>query len=194
MKDYPMKLLSKLRAALATVAIAVALPASAAFYVGDTTGGPTFDRPFSDFSGISSLGTDVSYEIFAFQVTVSGDYIVRSFAEGLRQDAPWDQFIFLYQGSFDPTQPLINGVIANDDFNSTIGRSGFDIALAANTAYYLVTTGFEADDQGRYLNIIRGPGAIVPVPEPETYAMLAMGLFAVAFAARRRRQDTGFDR
>ncbi|GAB4041553.1 MAG: hypothetical protein Fur0014_12880 [Rubrivivax sp.] len=185
-----MKLLPLLRRLVLSLGMAAAaLPASAAFYIGDTTDGPTFDRPFADFSGISGIGTDVSYEVFAFQVTVAGDYIVRSFAEGLRQGQPWDQFIFLYEGSFDPTQPLINGVIANDDFNGTIGRSGFDIALATNTAYYLVTTGFESSEQGRYLNIIRGPGAIVPVPEPETYALLALGLGAVVLAVRRRRGE-----
>jgi hypothetical protein len=185
-----MQWVSTLRhAALALSVAALAAPASAAFYVDSTVDGPTFDRPFEDFSGISSLGVDVSYDVFVFSVTISGDYRVRSFAEGLRQDAPWDQFIFLYADSFDPAQPLANGVIGDDDFEGTIGRSGFDIALMAGTVYHLVTTGFEAEDQGRFLNVIRGPGEVIPVPEPGTYALLALGLGAVALAVRRRREE-----
>lgn len=177
------------RATLAAAAFALTVPASAAFYLDDTTGGPTFTRALEDFSGLSVFGVDVAYDVYAFSVTTSGDYSVRSFAAGVFKDDPWDQFIFLYQDSFDPAQPLINGVIADDDFNG-VGRSGFDIALSAGTAYYLVTTGFETGDEGRFLNIIRGPGEIIPViPEPETYALLAMGLGAVVLAVRRRRLD-----
>lgn len=189
-----MKFLSKLRAVLATVAIAVALPASAAFYLDDTTGGPTFNRALEGFVGLSGVGTDVTYDVFSFSVDTDGLYTVRSFAAGLRAGTPWDQFLFLYADAFDPTMPLMNGIASDDDFNE-IGRSGFDVALTVGTAYYLVTAGFDNDDSGGFLNVIRGPGEILPaIPEPGTYAMLAMGLFAVAFAARRRRQDTGFDR
>jgi hypothetical protein len=186
-----MKLISMLRSALAAVAVAAALPASAAFYVDDTTDGPTYQRAVEDFSGLSGVGTAVSYDVFSFSVSADGLYSVRSFAQGLFQDQPWDQFLFLYSGSFDPTQALSNGVIANDDFNSTIGKSGFDVALAVNTAYYLVTTSFYNEESGAFLNIITGPGAILPaIPEPGTYAMLAIGLLAVAFAVRRRSSDS----
>jgi hypothetical protein len=189
-----MKFLSKIRTALATVAIAVALPASAAFYIDDTTGGPTFNRALEDFSGLSAVGTDVAYDVFSFSVDTDGLYTVRSFAAGLRTDTAWDQFLFLYAGAFDPTMPLMNGIAGDDDFE-VIGRSGFDVALSVGTAYYLVTTGFGNTDSGAFLNVIRGPGEILPaIPEPGTYALLAMGLFAVAFAARRRQNDAGFDR
>lgn len=183
-----MKLLPALRAAAAALVLGAALPASAAFYVDDTTGGPTFNRALSDFSGLSGVGTDVAYDVFAFSVGADGTYRIRSFTEGLRAGSPWDQFLFLYSGSFDPSAPLLNGVIANDDFGA-IGRSGFDVALMTGVAYYLVTTGFGNEDAGRFLNVVRGPGDILPVvPEPGTYALLAMGLFGVALAVRRRAQ------
>ncbi|MCP5285493.1 MAG: PEP-CTERM sorting domain-containing protein [Burkholderiaceae bacterium] len=184
-----MKLFAPVRTAIAAAALAfgAALPASAAFYVDDTTGGPTFNRALAGFSDLSSVGTDVAYDVYAFSVAVDGLYSIRSFAEGLLAGEPWDQFLFLYAGSFDPTAPLLNGVIGNDDYDSTIGRSGFDVDLTTGTAYYLVTTGFGNDDSGRFLNVVRGPGDILPVvPEPGTYAMLAMGLFAVSLAVRRR--------
>lgn len=184
-----MSLLSTIRAAMAAAALALALPASAAFYIDDTTGSPTYDRPLVDFSGLSAIGEDVAYDVFSFSVSADGLYTVRSFAAGLRQGDPWDQMIFLYASSFDPSAPLLNGVIASDDFNGNIGVSGFDIALSTGIAYYLVTTSYYPEDTGRYLNVVRGPGEILPaVPEPDTYALLAMGLFAVAFAVRRRVQ------
>jgi hypothetical protein len=185
-----MKMLSTIRAALASAALALALPASAAFYVDDTTGGPTYTRALVDFSDLSAVGVDVSYDVFSFSVSEAGVYTVRSFAEGLLGGDPWDQFIFLYADSFDPSAPLVNGVIASDDFNSNIGVSGFDIALSTGVAYYLVTTGWAPEESGKFLNLVRGPGEILPaIPEPDTYALLAMGLFAVAFAVRRRTQD-----
>ncbi len=184
-----MKFSALLRAAAAVAIVSVALPASAAFYVDDTTAAPTFNRALSDFSGVSAVGTDVPYDVYAFSVGADGLYTIRSFAEGLRSDTAWDQFLFLYAGSFDAAMPLLNGLVANDDYNGTIGRSGFDIALSTGTAYYLVTTGFANDDSGRFLNLVRGPGDILPVvPEPGTYALLAMGLFGVALTVRRRRQ------
>jgi hypothetical protein len=172
-------------AAVAAAALFAASSASAAFYVDDTTGSPTFDRPFADFSGLSPNGLGVAYDTFSFSVDTAGTYTFRSFA--LPISGPWDNFLFLYEDSFDPNNALVNGIAGNDDFNSNIGRSGFDITLATGVAYTLVTTGFGADDFGRYLNIIRGPGEITaPVPEPETYAMMLAGLAAIGFLARRR--------
>lgn len=183
-----MKLFAVLRAAAAALLVyGATLPATAAFYVGDTTESPTYNRALSDFSGLSAVGTDVAYDVYSFMVGADGMYKVRSFAEGLLQDTPWDQFLFLYSGSFDPSMPLLNGVAGNDDFNSTIGRSGFDVALSTGVTYFLVTTGFDNEDAGTFLNLIRGPGDILPgVPEPGTYALLAMGLAGITLAVRRR--------
>lgn len=181
-----MKLLSMLRTAAATVAVALAMPASAAYYIDDTTGSQTFNRALSDFSGLSAVGTDVAYDVLAFSVSADGLYTFRSIAAGYFRDDGWDQFLFLYAGGFDAATPLTGGLAGNDDFDG-IGSSGFDVALMVDTAYYLVTTGFGNEDSGKYLNVIRGPGEILPViPEPGTYALLAMGLFAVTIAVRRR--------
>ena len=118
-----MTLLSTIRAATAAAVLAMALPASAAFYIDDTTGSPTYDRPFVDFSGISAIGDDVAYDVYSFSVSEAGLYTVRSFAEGVLRGDPWDQMIFLYADSFDPSVPLVNGVIASDDRRSAFKQS-----------------------------------------------------------------------
>lgn len=175
--------------AFAAAVAGSALPAAAAVDVdvGSTAGAPTFQRALPDFSDLSDEGTDVAYDVFSFSVGATGTYRIRSFAAGLRQGAPWDQMLFLYTGSFDPLAPLVNGVAANDNFLGISGLSGMNVGLTIGTSYFLVTTGHGNEDEGGFLSLIRGPGAILPViPEPGTYALLALGLAAVTLAARRR--------
>jgi|GEM_PF-6802923 len=117
--------------------IALAAPlyagqASAAFYVGDTTGGDTFNRPLEDLSASSAVGTDVAYESFKFSGDTAGSYSFRSFALPLAN--PWDNFLILHTGAFDPASALTNATIANDDFNSNIGRSCFNLTLSTGVA------------------------------------------------------------
>ena len=177
--------------ALATLAIAglMAAPqASAVTYVDvDTTIDSTdfYNRALVDFSALSGVGTSTAYDTFEFSVSADGPYQFRSLS--LPLSTGWDNFLFLYEGSFDPGAATINGVIANDDFNGNIGRSGFDVALTTGVKYILATTGYDNDDVGRYLSVIRGPGDITsPVPELETYSMMLAGLAAVGFMMRRR--------
>lgn len=177
--------------ALATLAVssfAFAPQASAATFVTvDSTSDGTdfYHRALYDFSDLSGVGTNTAYDAFAFSVTESGTYEFRSLT--LPVSTGWDNFLFLYEGSFDPGAATLNGVIGNDDFRRNIGRAGFDVTLSTGVKYILVTTGYENDDMGRYLSVIRGPGEITsPVPELETYSMMLAGLAAVGFMMRRR--------
>jgi PEP-CTERM motif len=184
--EFTMRTCSMLVKPIALAALLYAGQASAAFYVGDTSGGPTFNRPLEDLTALSGLGTAVAYETYSFSVDTAGSYSFRSFALPLA--TPWDNFLILYTGAFNPGSALTNVTIANDDLNNNVGRSGFSASLSTGVAYTLVTTSFYNEDSGRYLNVIRGPGDLTaPVPEPETYLMLVAGLAAVGFMARRRR-------
>jgi len=174
-------------AGVATLAF-MSSAASAEIFAGDTTGGPTWNRPLSGNppSGLSGVGTATPYEVISFNVTADGLYDFLNTASG------WDNFLFLYQGSFDPLDQFANVIIGNDDFPS-IGLSGFDdISLVTGVTYLAVTTGFANDDFGAYTLSITGPGAVVPpggaVPEPTTWAMMLAGLGAVGYAMRRQRK------
>jgi hypothetical protein len=175
------------RSALA-IAAALTLAAGAAqadntfTWEGDLTGAPTWDRPFSTFSGISSIGSGVGYQALEFAVTASGAYDFLSTTDG------WDNFTFLYSPAFDPAQPLVNGLIGNDD-RGGLTTSGFIVELTAGVNYIFVTTAFAPSDFGAFTNTITGPGTVNVVPEPGTYVLMALGLAGIGAWVRRRRTD-----
>lgn len=123
-------------------------------YSDDTTGAATWDRPFADCTGLSALGP-VVFEVQPFHVSANGGYDVTSVQTG------WDGFIFIYQGSFNPAAPNTNCIAGNDDGLAGIGTSEiFGVNLTAGTQYLLVTTAFEAGEDGPYTNTIEGDGTI----------------------------------
>ncbi|AVR95888.1 PEP-CTERM sorting domain-containing protein [Pseudoduganella armeniaca] len=148
-------------------------------YTSDTTGGPTFNRPLEDLSDLSIVGTDVAYRTIGFHVNADGEYT-------FLLTSAYDGIMFLYQNSFNPADPLTNGLGGSDDlFGQT--TSGFYGPLDAGN-YVLVVSAYNNGDAGKFSVTIGGPGVITAVPEPATYMMLAMGLLAVGYAQRRKMQ------
>lgn len=144
------------------------LPASADLFtiVGDTTGAPTFDRPNCPASGnickpVATLGGQRRYQALRFRVTQGGTWQIGTNTP-LGTDHP-DTHLSLYQDSFDPSRPLQNVLLANDDNN--IFGAGFDSGivgpLSTNTTFISVVSSFGAGEFGRYLLLFLGPGSII---------------------------------
>ena len=189
--------LSSSIAALLLASLAASAHAGFYTYTGDTTGGPTFNRPDIDYAAypfpepVTGLSVDadaVAYHAFTFTVSVSGTYSILTLAS----DTNYDTFVVLYDGAFNPASPLTNAALANDDavdFNT----SGLTFAMVAGNTYTYVVTGFDNDQFGAFSTTIGGPGGIAnmaAVPEPATFGMMGLGVAGlVAFARRRREQQ-----
>ena len=169
---------------------ALALSGSAAFadtfsFANNTTAGSTFNRPIEDGSLLSGVGTDVHYYGLSLIVSTSGNY---NFSAVAGDPANYDTFIHVYNASFDPTTPLLGFIAANDDAgpNPNLGSALSGISLTAGSTYNFVISGFGNTDFGAFTANVSGPGSIAPVPEPTTYALVALGAAGLGFARRRQ--------
>lgn len=166
-------------------------------YDGDTTGQPVWNRPVpnGDLPPVpppSDFATAVPYQAVQFSVTLPGTYEFRANTSVFPPTPVWDNEGFLYAGSFDASQPMLNVLIGNDEYPPnqipTPGLVGFSYDLVPGTPYYFVSTGYENSDFGPYRLTIRGPGDVVPVPEPGQWAMMAVTMLgAAAYTVRRIR-------
>ena len=120
----------------------------------DATSANTWDRPFAAGTCCSGLGP-VSFSVYGpFTVDTDGDYTFNSVQA-------FDGYVFLYETSFDPLDPLVGFITGDDDGAGGIGTSDLDdVALVTGTEYFFITTAFSAGDFGAYTTTITGPGAV----------------------------------
>ena len=153
--------------ALLLAVLLTAVPASAQVvfnFSGDTTGDPTFARPFTVGDGtagscsLSGLGSAVPYEATTFTPADSGVYDI----EVSSTDPDYDEYIHLYNGVFDPANPCVN-LIALDDQGGA-GSLIEDVELNGGTMYTIVVDGFNNDDFGPYTGTVTRTGDIPPDP------------------------------
>lgn len=160
-------------------------------YSGDTTGQPTWNRPIAGNppTSLSGVGTAVRYDVFQFNIDTSGSYSFNS-------SSPYDNYGFLYQGSFNAATPLANVIVGDDD---SAGGSdyAFTTNLSTGTNYFLVSTGFDnTTDFGTFSTTINGLGNVnnpaTSVPEPFTViGTLIGGTAALRMRKKLARQAKG---
>lgn len=128
--------------------------AGAAFsFYGTTATGRTFDRPAIPGPGLS--GKTVGYSSQPFFVDANATCSLSSVQEG-----SFNGVVYLYQGAFDPSNPVNNLVAANDDAATGAGTSALaGLALDANKSYYLVTASNEPGTTGSFSSFVACTGA-----------------------------------
>ena len=175
------------------------------FFSGDTTGGPTFNRP-SSLVALSGVGTATPYFVQPFFTTTNQSGVVFE-VDGISHS---DTFALIYTGSFDPLNALTNLVDGDDDFSGSFTvlsgtgqgfassriaagegtnfSAGTGISLVAGTQYFAVIGGFGNTDFGTFDAGIGGTDLFLgAIPEPSTgLAVGLIGLIGLAFGRRRR--------
>lgn len=135
---------------------AAVVPTATATYSGTTVGTPTYNRTVESCAALSAVGSDVNYSTKAFTVDTAGAYDITSV-----QDGDYDGMIFLYTGTFDPSDATTNCTAGSDDGAGGIGTSEIlGVALATGTNYTIVTASYDNGATGTFTNTISGPGNI----------------------------------
>jgi PEP-CTERM motif len=180
--------MKKLATLVFALAATVASPAFAGttVFTGDTTAGPTYNRPLSGRppTGLSGVGTAVRYVVTPFTVSVSGNY-------NFLNSSVHDSFLGVHRNAFSPANGLLNALAYDDDAGPGSDSAITALGLLAGVSYFAVSSGFANTDFGRFTLTIDGPGNIIGagggVPEPATWAMLIFGFAGIGVALRRRR-------
>jgi hypothetical protein len=117
-----------------------------------------WSRPFF-IEGVSGLGP-VSFDVIEFTVPVSGGYTFDSIVDS------GNNFTYIYEGSFDPDQPLENLLdysLGNGfgPFGLPQGQSKIDALLFEGTTYFFVTSQWDRfSDPQPFTLTITGPALI----------------------------------
>ncbi|MEH2174142.1 PEP-CTERM sorting domain-containing protein [Nostoc sp.] len=179
---FTKQLIIALGLGLTTLCTATPSRAFVLTYQGNTTNQQTWRRtapgdPPDLVSGEKdgTKGMIVPYSVFQFTVEQSSLYTFASAVPGATTstNGAWDNFLVLYQDSFNPNNQLTNVLVANTTPND--GSSAFRRQLTTQRNYFLVTTGRRVNDFGGFTNTISGSGKVVAVPESDSIFGLLVG-------------------
>jgi hypothetical protein len=174
---------------LAVVLFLLTVAPSAAFF--ETSWQDTLDasrtwhRPTANQQEVAG-GAATPFSVQSLYVDRSGLFQID--ADDAESGLPFDGYVFLYAGSFDPAQPLRNLIAGNEAGPDGTSMAHIAAVLTAGAIYHVVTT---ADDAGlgRFRDDVVGPGAIhfsgcaahgnVPASDDNSLSLVA-GRFCVS--------------
>jgi hypothetical protein len=134
--------------ALAIVSTAPQFVAAQAVTItGDTTGGPTWNRPVGAGPSLSDFGTNTPYN--AQQITITD---AAGFSAAITSG--FDSYLHLYLGDFNPADQLTNLEAGDDDRGP--GEDALLGASLTNGRYTIVVSGFDNGDFGSYTLLLNG--------------------------------------
>lgn len=197
-----------LATAFAMAALAGQASAGTITWTGDTsTSGLTWHRPTVNSNPGSSLalvGGGESYEAFEFTVSQTGTYNLNTNSTGVgtgywNSASTGSVIAFLYGNAFDPLNPL-NNQLENGSCGNACAVPAWSRMLTAQVDYWLVVTGYCGDRSGAtvgdcnnrsvtsgpFTATLAGPGDILAVPEPQSFALVGVALLAAGVCSSRR--------
>jgi len=149
------------------------------------------------------------YNILEFSVDTAGDWRASNssilshdsfdYTPYPNHQTPWfaaDTYIYLYEGSFTPTNPTLNLIAQDDDGYNGGNDVQFDLTtnLKKDTTYYSVITTYDPEEQIEGSVDIYGPqGGILSytiIPEPATYGLIMCGGLLTLLLRKRKWLNT----
>jgi len=109
--------------------------------------------------GLYAPNTTVSYPyaVQMFTPTLDGMYTFEITADSWTDDNTGDTMLWMYDGAFDPGNPLINVWVVNDDGSENYLDAKLTLDLLAGEIYTLVVTALPADKTGTVTLAITSP-------------------------------------
>ncbi len=130
-----------------------------------TVGCPTWNRPNANGAGVptglSIPATATPFDVVSFSVNTTGEYSFRCTGT---TPLDWNVYLLLYRDAFDPSNPLLNVVIGDDDSAGGYA-AGFTSTLQAGTRYFIVITGGDNASYGLYNLEVSGPDNAMLEPQ-----------------------------
>lgn len=201
--------------ALSLVLVSTETVLGDATWNGDTSGGPTLNRP-SGLATLSGTGTAVLFFLQPFYVDLTTQYVFE-----IDSTAPLthtDQYALVYANSFSSASPLNNLIAGDDDYSgsysilsgnsasagegsrialgeaSNFGGAATGLLLTAGIQYFAAVAGFGNADVGTFRAAVGdgiGGGTVTlgSIPEPSAMTIIAGSL--LVGLCRRSRKTSG---
>jgi len=131
-----------------------------------------------------------SYSLIEIFPSVDGLYDIVNPAANLTFTN--DPYVYLYQESFDPSQPEVNLIAYDDDSGGNLLFRLNDIQLYSSIPYYVVATSYQPGATGTFDFEIVGPGSVEyqgtvspSIPEPSMISFI-IGLMSLGYLIYRK--------